>query len=112
MVGDANGSTEPFLRLGCRVETIRKHTARLPASELGSAKPVRERCVRSRIGGFRTRGSNRKFRFAELRRGVPLSVYGAAGRRRIRRLSKANTGPHRNKLRIELWHPLLKRCAS
>src|SRR5437588_8175996 len=75
---------------------------------LGRHTAFRECVLRRRHGKFRDRGSNRQFRFANIRRGIAAADYGLPGPDGICRLSEAHAKPDRHQFWIELWDPFLK----
>src|SRR6266481_5791027 len=72
-------------------------------SRLVRQEAQRQCVLRNRHGEFRGRGSNRKFRFANLRRRFAISDRGSRGRQGLRFLSEADTRQNGEEFRIQLW---------
>src|SRR5919109_2817770 len=92
----------------CGMAALGNRASRISTGALGRQKAFWKCFLRRWNGKFRDRGSNREFRFADLRRRIAAAAFRPAGPDGICRLSKAHAKPDGHQLWIELWDPFLE----
>src|ERR1700756_2170346 len=82
--------TERVLGNECGMEAFGNGSPWIPSRAVGKQKAIWKCVIRRRHRKFRNRGSNRKFRFANLWRRIAITNYRRAGPDSIRRRPKAH----------------------